>query len=183
ERRSAELDRDAVRLGAARKLLITDKMLKSTAEAITYDRESSATERLALSGRLKKRTSRALLNVGENITESKDYRDQLAGILVKRTHNYPVRECIPVMFYEQKSLTSADSTVTRVLSPDNLGQASRSNIETRMMQNMPLISSGRHNEYEKSMIRQAFSTLSEREIKDQRVRQIAQYLFDRGGLL
>ena len=146
ERRIFELDKYAAKLAQDKKTLITDRLLKQVSESVFFEQETSSTARMAFTARIRSKTSKALTDIGNDITENETYKARLASILEEQHEAESNEECIPVMYVVQSSMSASDATISKVFLPEGLTDGSqRDSIESMISRNIDELS-----EYEKS---------------------------------
>ena len=146
ERRVFELDKYAAKLAQDKKSLITDRLLKQVSESVFYERDTSSTARMAFTARIRNKTSKALMDIGNNITENETYKSRLASILEEQHEADSSEECIPVMYVVQSSMSAQNATISKVFLPEGLADGSQQDaIESMISREINELS-----EYEKS---------------------------------
>lgn len=160
ENRVSQLDRDALALADARKKVITDTVVKNTAETASSAREISRTKQAAISARLKNKTSRAISFVSSRMHENIDYSSQMDSILENTPNDSFAEKYVPVIVTQEQSLFMQGSYVTNVYYPDKLDDYTRSRIELQLMSQAEQLAGSGCTEAEAQEISREFNNLA-----------------------
>ena len=182
ERRVFELDKYAAKLAQDKKSLITDRLLKQVSESVFYERDTSSTARMAFTARIRNKTSKALMDIGNNITENETYKSRLASILEEQHEADSSEECIPVMYVVQSSMSAQNATISKVFLPEGLADGSQKDaIESMISREINELSEYEKSEEELDRIWDEFYSYADAAGLDERVYQTMCDLLQDGG--
>lgn len=138
ENRIRQLDKNAMELGDARKNLVTNRIVKDAPSVLCYGKDTQDTAGLMFSARIKSKTEKALDSMAKSVFSSQMYKTQVDSVLDSKTVQEKQVECIPVIYTEEKSLISSESSVNNVYVSDIMEEFSKNNISSYVMENLSL---------------------------------------------
>ena len=180
ETRVTELDSDAMKLAQTRKRLITDRMLHEAANAAASSNEIGATQRAAVSARIKNKTGRAIARVANRVGENLDYGAQMRSILEKGVAKEVQTEYVPVIYTKEQSTVLQGTAVTQTICPGQLDSSAKSSIEMNVMDQVDMDAANGRTQYEAQEIYRAFGNMVASSNLDQRVKEMMMNLYVRG---
>lgn len=181
ENRIYQVDKGAMSLADNRKILITGKMINDVATVVCMDNDAHTTSQMAITSRMKNKTSRAIGCMGENVNENQKYKAQIEKILENETVEALYEEYIPVIGVTERSMVMEGSNLTLVYMPGNLSKEVKNRIEAKALSEVESFTLPPQGNADKDIIKNEFYTMLNSSNLDARVANMAAKLFENGG--
>ena len=136
ENRIRQLDKKVMEIADVKKSVVISKIVRDAPSAMFYGKDTQNTAQLMFSARIRSKTCKALDNIAKNVFSYQYYKKQLDSVLNTVHISQDRTECIPVIFTEEKSFVSAANTVNNVYVAEGVGNISKNNIASTIMQNI-----------------------------------------------
>jgi len=181
ETRVKEIDRPAMNLAEIRKSMVFDKLINDSSALFSVSAETLPLAQTALSGKLKQKTRDTLNTLSEAVYENRSYSEKVDSILAKNEINSSDERdtrFMPAIFFVTDSLLNTDSFIENVfMAQSDVWQNTAPIVSTLNLVQKDLHWAPAANE-EKTMVRNEFLSLCEKESNEERVSQEMIRLFD-----
>lgn len=180
ENRVAQLDKPAMDLAAMRKTIITGRSLKTVATAVCTEQESSATNQMLITARLKEKTGAALQSIGTNIYDNGRYLNNVSNMLHQEDIAQREELYIPVICVEEQSQVFADSSYAHAVYPEYMDQQTKNAVERIVNPAVGQLLSEGKNQVHSEEVKSAFYDITNRSDLDERTVEVMMSLFEKG---
>jgi len=181
ETRVKEIDRPAMNLAEIRKSMVFDKLINDSSALFSISAETLPLVQTALSGKLKQKTRDTLNTLSEAVYENRSYSEKVDSILIKNeiiSSGEGNLHFIPAIFFVTDSLLNTDGFIENVYTAESdVWQNTAPIVSTLNLVQKDLHWTPAANE-EKTMVRNEFLALCEKESDEERVSQEMIRLFD-----
>jgi len=181
ENRITQLDRDAMRMGRLKKDLVSGHFIREVPRTKVAFGEVNTTGQMALTARLKNKTSRALDSLGTKVKENAAYIEKMESSMDDKNVETQYQEYIPVVYVKEQSMVMQESYVTQLSFPKYLTDSSKNLIEMNIMGEIDEITKTEKSEAETQEVKREFQNLVSSSSLDPRVAGTIMRLFENGG--
>ncbi|MCR5768783.1 MAG: hypothetical protein K6G45_09880 [Lachnospiraceae bacterium] len=181
ENRISQLDRDAVKLAGLKKDVVFRHFIKDVPKTKASINEVTNTGQLAITARLKSKTSKALDSLGSKVRENYNYVDKMDSVMEEKSTDEQFEEYIPVVYVREQSMVMEDSYVTKINIPDYLKDSTKNTIEMSIMGQINNLLETQKNEEETMEIRREFQNMVTSSSLNPQVANLMMRLFQNGG--
>ncbi len=181
ENRIAQLDQDAMKIAGVRKSIISGRALRDIPSTKFAISEIPATEQLAISARLKSKTSRALGALGKKVHESESYITQLDHMMDPRAITGQFNEYLPIVYVNEQSTVMSESYVTQIVCPEYLSESAKNTISMAVYGKIDALMNVPKDPAEQQEVAKEFENMVATSQMDSRTAQVMIQLFQNGG--
>jgi len=181
ETRVKEIDRPAMRLAEIRKSMVFDRLINDSSALFSVSAEALPLAQTALSGKLKQKTKETLNTLTDVVYESRSYSEKVDSILIKNelvSSGEGDKRFIPAVFFVTDSLINTDGCIENVYTAEaDVWQNTAPVVSEINLVQKDLRWAPADNE-EKTVLRNEFLALCEKESGEKRIVQEMIRLFD-----